>query len=367
VSSEIRLTDVRFGEREGEAVLAVLRSGRVVQGPRVEHLERSVADRVGVAHAVAVSSGTAALHVALVAHGVGPSDEVITPPLSFIASANAALHAGARPVFADVRADTFTIDPAEAERCLGNRTRAIVPVHLWGQAADMDELVRLGEAHGIPVIEDAAQAFSSCYRGRPAGGLGHAGCFSFYATKELGVGEGGMITTDDERVADAARLLRSHGQAARYHHVTLGYNYRLTELAAAIGLEKLRDLDERSELRRRNGEFLRTACERAEGLVPQAVLPDRTHAYHQFAVRVLGGPSRRDAFGAHLRTRDVETRQGYLMAIHQQPAYRELGYRDERCPTAETLAAEVMLLPVHAGLTEAELERIAAAIEEFGA
>ena len=224
-----------IGAEEEQAVIAVLRSGMLAQGPEVARLEAAFAALCGVRHAVAVSSGTAALHLALLAHTIGPGDEVITSPFSFIATANSVLMTGARPVFVDVDEHTFNIDARQIAAAITPRTRAIMPVHLYGQPADMEEIAALARAHNLVLIEDAAQAVGARYRGRPAGSFGTA-CFSLYATKNVMAGEGGVVTTDDDEVADQLRLLRSHGSRVRYYHEQLGYNYRLTDLQAAIAL-----------------------------------------------------------------------------------------------------------------------------------
>jgi perosamine synthetase len=327
-----------------------------------------------VREAVAVSSGTAALHVALLAHGIGPGDEVVTSPFTFVATANAVLATGARPVFADVSEDDFNLDPARAAESIGERTRALLPVHLYGQAADMEAFAALARRHGLALIEDAAQAAGALFSGRKAGSFG-TGCFSFYATKNMTTGEGGMITTDDPELAARARLLRDHGQRRRYVSETLGYNLRMTEVAAALGLAQLQKLDAFNERRRANARYL---TERLSGLRAGVATPcelrGRYHVYHQYTIRVslpaclpdrmAGQAGRgRDALLRHLRDRDIEAAVFYPLPVHKQPLYKGLGHR-ERLPVAERLSREVLSLPVHPGLSRDDLDAVASAVRE---
>ena len=231
-----------IGEEEKQAVLEVLDSGMLAQGPRVKAFEEAFAEMCGVRYAVATSSGTTALHVALLAHGIGPDDEVITTPFTFIASANSILYTGASPQFVDIRSDTFNIDPELIEAAITPRTRAIMPIHLYGLMADMKPIMDIARGHKLAVIEDAAQAHNAMYKGQKAGSFG-TGCFSLYATKNMTSAEGGMVTTDDPEVAERVKLLRNHGMRVRYYHDMLGYNFRMTDLHAAVGLAQLRKLE----------------------------------------------------------------------------------------------------------------------------
>jgi perosamine synthetase len=374
----IRIAQPLLGEEEEQAVLAVLRSGRLAQGPLVRHFEEAFARYTGVREAVAVSSGTAALQVALLAHGIGPGDEVVTSPFTFVATANAILATGARPVFADVSEEDFNLDPARAGESIGERTRALLPVHLYGQAADMEALPALARRHGLALIEDACQAHGALFGGRKVGSFG-TGCFSFYATKNMTTGEGGMITTDDPELAARARLLRDHGQRRRYVSETLGYNLRMTEVAAALGLAQLQKLDAFNERRRANARYL---TERLSGVTTPRELPGRYHVYHQYTIRVspaagqaglpAGQAGRgRDALLRYLRDRDVEATVFYPLPVHKQPLYRSLGYRPstgsgrgQRLPVAERLSREVLSLPVHPGLSRQELDAVVSAVRE---
>ena len=244
-----------LGKDEEKAILDVIASGQLVQGPKVHEFEARFAELCGVEHAVATSSGTTALHIAMLAHQIGPSDEVITSPFSFIASANCVLYVGARPVFIDIEPDYYTIDPTKIEAKITPRTRAIIPVHLYGQACDMDPIVEIANKHHLAIIEDACQAHGATYKGRPIGSFGTA-CYSLYATKNITTIEGGMLVTNDLQIAERARLIRNHGSPKSYQHVMLGYNMRMTDLAAAVGLVQLTKLKEWNLTRRANAAYL---------------------------------------------------------------------------------------------------------------
>lgn len=345
-----------IGDAEIEAVIAVLRSGQLVQGKVVEEFERSFADICGVRHAIATTSGTTALHVALLAHGIGPGDEVITTSFSFVASANAALYVGATPVFADIDPDTFNIDVNDIERRITPRTRAIIPVHLYGSPADLTRLVEICERHALVLIEDACQAHSATWEGKPVGSFG-TGCFSFYPTKNVMSGEGGMITTNDDGVAERARLLRAHGMPQRYVHESLGYNFRLSNIHAAIGLAQLDHLEEWTARRVENARTLKALLADAP-IAFQQTLPGAKHVYHQFTIRV--GPER-DAVAAYMREHGVATEIYYPIPIHQQKLYQDRGYTDS-LPVTEQAAREVLSLPVHPSLTQADLETVASTL-----
>ncbi len=335
----------------------MLDSGQLAQGAVVREFEEAFARWLSVREAVALSSGTAALMLALQAHGIGPGDEVVTSPFSFVATANAALYLGARPVFADVCADDFNIDPAEVEAKLTPRTRAILPVHLYGHPARMAEIMSIAERRGLLVIEDAAQAHGATSDDRKAGTFAIA-CFSFYPTKNMTTGEGGMVTTNDPEIAGLLRKLRDQGQTELYNHELLAYNWRMTEIAAALGLVQLQRLDEFNEHRRHNAEYL---SQRLKGVITPMEREGCHHVYHQYTVRV---PQRRDALIKHLRERGIGTRIYYPTPIHQQPVYRKLGYEDD-LPLAQRLAEEVLSLPVHPSLTQDDLQQIVDSVNEF--
>jgi dTDP-4-amino-4,6-dideoxygalactose transaminase len=342
-----------LGDAECDAVVDVLRSGQLAQGAVVKEFEDRFAELCGVEHAIATTSGTTALHVALLAHGIGPGDEVITTAFSFIASANVALYVGATPVFADIDLDTLTIDPDDIERKITPRTRAIITVHLYGNPSALDRLQELCARYNLVLIEDACQAHCATYQGRPVGGFG-TGCFSFYPTKNITTGEGGIITTNDAALAERARLIRAHGMPQRYVHEMLGYNFRLSNIHAAIGLVQLDSLANWTARRVSNAERLIELLSE-QPIEFQRIQPQGTHVYHQFTVRI---PEGRDEVAAYLKEHGVGCEIYYPIPIHQQPLYRSLGY-DDVLPVTEHATAEVLSLPVHPHLTDADLEIIA--------
>ena len=349
----------QIGAELETAVVAVLRSGRYVLGEEVAGFERSFAAYCGTRHAVAVNTGTSALHLSLLAAGIGRGDEVITTPFTFVATVAAILYAGARPVFVDIDPVTMTLDPALVEVAISPATKAIIPVHLYGQMADMDPLLLLANRHGLVVIEDACQAHGAEYHGRRAGSLGFAGCFSFYPGKNLGAcGEGGMLVTNSEAVASAARCLRDWGQQERYHHVAKGFNYRMDAIQGAVLAVKLRHLEAWTERRRAHA----LQYNRLLGGINDIRLPtearDRRHVYHVYAVRSLD----RDALQRVLMADGVQTGLHYPVPVHLQRAYADLGYHRGDFPHAERAAREVLSLPIYPELSPAQLELVAAAI-----
>jgi perosamine synthetase len=351
-----------IGDEEEAAVLAALYSDRLAQGQRVRELEERFASFCGTREAVAVSSGTAALMTALAVHGLGPGDEVITTPFTFAATANAVLFTGARPVFVDVRADDFNIDPSLIETKITPKTRALLPVHLYGQTCDMEAIMSIARRHGLFVVEDAAQAHGARVDGKVAGSFG-TGCFSFYATKNMTTGEGGMITTGDPAIAEKARRFRSHGESSRYVSESLGYNFRMTEILAAIGLAQLRMLPERNEQRRANAAYL---TEHLHDVITPKEMQGRYHVYHQYTVRVPspdGTSTARDALAAKLTEAGIQTKVFYPVPVYRQPLYLDLGYRD-RLSVAEQLSREVLSLPVHPALSPDDLKTIVGAVNE---
>jgi dTDP-4-amino-4,6-dideoxygalactose transaminase len=348
-----------IGEEERRAVLEVLDSGILAQGPRVKAFEETFAGMCGARSAIATSSGTTALHVALLAHAIGPGDEVITTPFTFIASANSILYVGARPVFVDIDPATFNIDPVQIEAAITPRTKAIMPVHLFGLPCDMKPIMALAQAHGLVVIEDACQAHGAEYHGKRAGSFG-TGCFSFYPTKNMTSAEGGMITVgDDEQVAERCRVIRQHGMRRRYYHDELGFNFRMTDVHAAIGLAQLKKLEQFNKARVANACFL---SDHLKGVTTPTVPEGYRHVFHQYTIRVAGG--RRDAVLEGLKERGIGTGVYYPVPVHKQRVYLERGY-EERLPEAERAAEEVLSLPVHPGLSGADLETIVTAVNEL--
>jgi perosamine synthetase len=344
----------RLGEEERDAVWEVMRSGLLAQGTRVRELEERFAAMVDVRHAVAVSSGTAALHLALLGQGIGPGDEVITVPFTFIASANSILYTGARPAFVDVNEDDFCIDVGQIEAAITPRTRAIMPVSLFGQPADLPAIASIAERHGLALVEDAAQCHAAAIGERKSGSWG-TGCFSFYPTKNMTTGEGGMVTTDDSGLAERVRLLREHGMRERYHHETLGYNFRMTDIHAAIGLAQLAKLPAMNARLRQNASRYDGEL---HGVTDPRARPGVTHVYHQYTLRV----PRRDEFAARLADRSVGTGIYYPIPVHRQTAFAPLGYDAQSYPVSERLAAEVLSIPVHASLTDDEVSTVIAAV-----
>jgi dTDP-4-amino-4,6-dideoxygalactose transaminase len=336
------------------AIRGVLESGQFVLGPETEAFERELAAHCRAGEAVGTSSGTSALHLALLAAGVGPGDEVITVPFTFVATVAAIEYTGARPVLVDVRADSLTMDPLLIEAAITPRTRAIVPIHLYGQPADMDPILEIARAHGLRVVEDACQAHGAEYRGRRVGALGDLGCFSFYPGKNLGAyGEGGAVVTDDEDLAGTVRALRHWGQTRKYHHELKGFNYRLEELQAAILRVKLRHLDDWTEARRAHA---RRYDQRLAGVVPTPVeMPYARHVYHVYAIRT----GARGRLERALAEAGVHTGVHYPAPVHLQPAYADLGYGPGAFPVSERAAGEVLSLPMFAELTDDAIDRVA--------
>ena len=347
-----------IGDEEKQAVLEVLDSGILAQGPRVKAFEDGFAALCGVKHAIATSSGTTALHVALLAHEIGPGDEVITTPFTFIASANSILYTGATPVFVDIDPVTFNLDPAQIEAAITPRTKALMPVHLFGLVCDMDPILALAEAHGLALIEDACQAHGAEYHGRKAGSFG-TGCFSLYPTKNMTSAEGGMITTDDEEIAARCRILRQHGMQRRYYHDAVGYNFRMTDVHAAIGLAQLGKLEKHNEARIRNAAYL---SQHLTGVVTPTAPEGSHHVFHQYTIRVTDG--QRDAVLEGLGQRGIGTGVYYPVPVHQQRIYEE-SCRGLTLPEAERAAQEVLSLPVHPGLSAQDLEAIVAAVNDL--
>jgi perosamine synthetase len=348
-----------IGPEEKQAVMDVLDSGMLAQGPRVQAFEEAFANFCGTRFAIAASSGTTALQLALLAHGIGKGDEVITTPFTFIASANSILYTGARPVFVDINSDTFTIDPALIERAITPATRAIMPVHLFGLCSDMDVIQTIARKHNLVVIEDACQSHGADYHGKKAGSFG-TGAFSFYATKNMTTGEGGMITTDDPEIAEKCRVLRQHGMRVRYYHDELGYNFRMTDIQAAIGLAQIKKIEQFNLARIKNALFL---SENLQGVVIPCIPNGYTHVFHQYTIRI--GNGHRDALLEHLHEKGIGTGVFYPVPVHLQSFYRnELGY-SMTLPQSEKAAAEVLSLPVHPALSESDLNEIVQAVNEF--
>ena len=351
----IPVASPQIGDEEKSAVMDVLGSGQLAQGPVVAAFEREFAQWCGAKHAVAVNSGTAALHLLMLAHGVKAGDEVITSPFTFVASANAALFVGARPVFVDIEARNFCLDPEKVEAAITPRTRAIMPVDLYGHPAQIPELCAIADRNGLTLIEDACQAHGAAIGDRRCGALGVSASFSFYPTKNMTTAEGGMITTDDAAVAGRVGELRQHGAAHRYQHEVLGYNFRMTEISAAIGRAQLSKLDAFNEKRRRNASVLDEGLAGTPGVVTPSERKGYHHVYHQYTIVVERD---RDGFQRRLRELGVGTAIHYEVPVHRQPLYMGMGYDKSSFPVTERMAGHVLSLPVHPALTDSDLDRI---------
>jgi dTDP-4-amino-4,6-dideoxygalactose transaminase len=350
-----------ISDEEIEEVTKVLRSGFIAQGPKVAEFEEKFAKYVGTIHAVTTSSGTTALHLALLAAGIGPGDEVITTPFTFAATGNSIIYVGAKPIFVDIDSDTYNINPKMIDEAVTDETKAIMPVHLYGQPAEMDLINSIAKDHELLVIEDAAQAHGATYKGNKTGRLGDMGCFSFYPTKNMTTSEGGIITTDIEEIAEKSRVLRAHGESERYTHVFLGYNFRMTDIAAAIGIVQLNKLDEFNKRRITNAKYLTEHINEINGIKPPYVASNVKHVFHQFTIRVER--SKRDELMRFLNNRGIGTGIHYPKPIYEQKAYQELGFRAS-CPEAELASSEVISLPVHPSLEEKDLKKIVSTLNE---
>ena len=355
----INISSPIIGDEEKKAVLEVLDSGFIAQGPKVKGFEEAFAAMCGVKFAIATSSGTTALHLALLAHGIGEGDEVITSPFTFIASANSVLFTGARPVFVDIDPTTFNLDANQIEAKITQRTRAILPIHIFGLCSDMDAILAIAQKHHLVVVEDACQSHGAEYHGRRAGSFG-TGAFSLYATKNMTTGEGGMITTDDPAIDEKCRVLRQHGMRRRYYHDELGYNFRMTDIQAALGIAQIQKLEHFNQARIRNAAYLN---EHIRGVQTPVTPVGYKHVFHQYTVRVEA--AKRDLLLAHLHDHGIGTGVFYPVPVHKQSFYQtDLGY-DDHLIEAERASAEVVSLPVHPRLSEEDLAAIVKAVNAF--
>lgn len=342
------------------AVQDVLKSGAFVLGPEVRQFEAEVCSYLGVKHAIGLNSGTDALVIALRAMGIRAGDEVITPSFSFFATAEAIEIIGAKAVFVDIGPATFNLDVSQIEKQITSKTRALLPVHLYGQAADMDPLLDIAKRHKLKVLEDVAQAFGSDYKGRKTGSLGDAGAHSFYPTKNLGAyGDGGMITTNDDAIAEQVRVLRDHGSPRKYHHVTVGYNSRLDSIQAAILRVKLRYIDAWNEARRTAARHYTKLLRAVPGVTPPAESGDSRHVYHQYTIRIADG--QRDAVREALTADGISSMIYYPEAMHQAPHFAARAKAEGAFwaqPESERACAEVLSLPIGPRLAAADVERV---------
>jgi dTDP-4-amino-4,6-dideoxygalactose transaminase len=348
-----------------EAITRVCDSQRFILGPEVDLLERELADALGVKHALAVSSGTDALLVALMALDIGPGDEVVTPTYSFFATAGCVSRLGATPVFVDIDPRTFNVDPADLARAITPRTRAILPVHLFGLCADMDPIMAVASSAGIPVIEDAAQAIGSRYRGELAGGIGAIGCFSFFPSKNLGAfGDAGLVTTNDDALGKEMRLLRNHGMEPKYFHHIVGGNFRIDALQAAVLRVKLPSLASWTEARRRNADRYRALFDEF-GLSATIELPVEPEGYHHIYNQFVIRGRDRDALRAHLDAQRIGTEIYYPVPFHRQVCFAPLHPPQDAFPAADRAAATSLALPIYGELTHEQQRHVVSSIAEF--
>jgi len=356
-----------IGKEEKEAVLTVLDSGIIAAGKKVKEFEAEFAKFTGVKHAIAVSNGTCSLHTALFMNNIGKGNRVITTPFTFIATGNSVLHTGAEPVFADINEEDFNISPEAIEKELKKdifrKIKAIMVVHLFGQACDMDKINALAKKYGLIVIEDAAQAHGAKYKDKKAGNLGDAGSFSMYATKNMTTAEGGMVTTNSDKADEIARSFINHGSEKIYFHTRIGYNYRTTDIEAAIGLEQLKKLDSFNAKRRENAEKLKTMLKAYDWIKTPGENKDNFHIYHQFTIKVKNG--KRDELLKSLNDSGVGAKIFYPLSLHQQPFYKETLKRKYSLPVSEKTATEVISLPVGPSLTDADFKTIEEAFIKF--
>ncbi len=364
-TERVPLTRPYVDQAEVDAAAGALASGFVVQGPRVREFEQLVAELVGARHALAVSSATTGLHLALVALGIGPGDEVLVPSFTFPATGNVVLHQGAHPVLVDVRTDDHAIDIDDARRKVTSRTRAVMPVDPFGLPYDADGIGRLAHEHGLAIVEDAACAIGASFDGRPAGGLGTVGVFSFHGRKIITTGEGGMVVTDDDDLADRLARLRSHGadrDGFRFRFVEPGFNYRMSDIAGAIGVAQMAKLQEIVAQRRSLAGRLTERLAGIVGVTPQAEPPGRVHAYQSYVV-LLDPDIDRDGVVGRLKEHGVESTIG-TYALHMEPVFQKLGYRDDDLPGARILADCSLTLPLFPGMSDGELDQVAVAVAD---
>jgi dTDP-4-amino-4,6-dideoxygalactose transaminase len=341
----------------------VIEEGNYILGPKVKKLEEEIARKLGVSEAIAVANGTDALVLTLDAYGIGKGDEVITTPFTFFASAEAVSRVGATPVFADVDPLTFNIDPFEIEKKITSSTKAIIPVHLFGQPADMDEINEIAKKHGLLVIEDACQAFGATYKDRWVGSLADAACFSFFPTKNLGtMGDGGIITTSDAELANRIRKLRTHGTTKKYFHDRIGYNSRLDELHAAILLVNLTKVDKWNQERRRIAARYRQYLKNVPYLKLPTEAGDRSHIYHLFCIE----SERREEMMSALSNAQIQSGVYYPRCLHLQEVYASMNYKEGDFPIAESLSEKLFAIPMHPFLTESEQDQIIAILNQKG-
>lgn len=333
----------------------------LAMGNVVEEFEKNFAEYIGVKYAVATSSGTAALHIAIMALGIGKNDEVITTPFTFSATADAISFTGAKPVFVDIDSDTYNLDPHLIEKVITSKTKAILPVHLYGLPADMQAIIKIAKKHNLYTIEDAAQSHGAEYKKKKTGSLGTMGCFSFYATKNMTTAEGGMITTNNAKLAEKARMLRNHGSKVKYYHEILGYNYAMTNIEAAMGIEQLKKLDRFNLKRIKNATYFNNVFKKINQITIPKVSPNFKHVFHQYTIRVAD----REKLIEKLKDKNIGFGTFYPTPLHLQPHNKHYGYKKGDFPIAEKAATEVISLPVHPSLSRSNLDLITATVRSL--
>ena len=347
----IPIAKPNIGEEEKKAVMKVLDSGMLAQGQKVKEFEDNFAKYIGTKYAIATNNGTTALHLALLSCGIGNGDEVITTPFSFIATATSIVFCGANPVFVDIEPNTFNIDPDKIESAISNKTKAIMVVHLYGQSAEMDKIKEIAEKYNLKIIEDACQAHGAEYNKKRVGSIGDVAGFSFYPTKNMTTGEGGMITTNDSKIADRIDLLRNHGQKDRYDHVDIGYNYRMTDISAAIGIEQLKKLDNFNKKRRENAKYFSENL--SKSIEIPYVMDNAKHVYHQYTIKC----NKRDKLVKNFKENGVGWGIYYPKCLHQYGPLKIYKNKND-LKNSEKSTSEVLSLPIHPLLKEDEREKI---------
>lgn len=364
----IQISKPIIGKEEIDAVVAVLKTGNLSQGPLVKELEEKFADFCGSKYAIALNNGTATLHTALYALGVERGDEVITTPFTFVATANSILMQGAKPVFCDIEDKTFNIDPTKIEKCITKKTRAIIPVDLFGHIYDVDAIGAIAQEHSLPVVEDAAQSVAAEYKNKKAGNVADVASFSLYATKNMTAGVGGLLTTNDERVMKKCKLFRHHGQNEEkmYDYEEFGYNYRMLDMTAAIALEQLKKIEKLTEKRRANAKQFSDGLRGIEGIILPSEREGYRHVYHQYTIRITKDfKLSRDAFISHLEAKGIQCKIYYPKPLHLFPHLMTFGYKKGDFPVAEHMAEEVVSLPVHPLVTKDDVQRIVECIQNI--
>ncbi len=350
-------------DEEKELVNEVMDSGMLIMGKYVKEFEEKFANYSGTKHGIATSSGTTALDVAIKSLNIEEGDKVITTPFTFIASSNSILYSKADPIFADVKEDTFNIDPDSVRELLKEHpdTKALMIVHLFGLSCDMDEIMEIVNKHNLLLIEDSAQAHGATYKGRKVGSFGDVSAFSFYPTKNMTTSEGGIVLTDDQEIMERARLLLNHGSPEKYHHDILGYNYRMTNISAAIGLVQFKKLDQFNKQRQENARRLTEGLNDLTWLQTPVVPADRGHVFHQYTVKV----DDREEFLKYLQEKEIGYGIHYPMPAYEQKLYKDLGYKDTSCPVSEKLCDQVVSLPVHPALSDEDIDYIIDSLRDF--